>query len=131
MIVAVCDSSPHGVARFLGWSVEALALAPRASFLVAVNRAPGARFRRGELHDEITTSLASVPGVLRDVRVESTQVPGRDLRNCYSDSGTKGRGNRSRFQVLFRGLQGNPQLAPPALFPFHARSTALLVVRPR
>jgi Mrp family chromosome partitioning ATPase len=57
VIVAVCDSSPHGVGRFLGWSVEALALAPNASVLVVVNHAPGARFRRGELLEEITTSL--------------------------------------------------------------------------
>ena len=28
VLVAVCDPSPHGVARLLGWAVEALALAP-------------------------------------------------------------------------------------------------------
>jgi len=60
VIVAVCDPSPHGVARFLAWAVEAIALAPGASFVVAVNRAPGSRFRRGELYDEISSSLPAV-----------------------------------------------------------------------
>jgi MinD-like ATPase involved in chromosome partitioning or flagellar assembly len=60
VVVAVCDPSPHGVARLLGWAVEALALAPDASLLVVVNRAPDARFRRGELYDEITSSLPLV-----------------------------------------------------------------------
>jgi len=60
VLVAVCDASPHGVARLLGWCVEALSLAPNASLLVAVNRAPDARFRRGELYEEIVTSLPPV-----------------------------------------------------------------------
>jgi MinD superfamily P-loop ATPase len=60
VVVAVCDPSPHGIGRLLGWSVAALALAPRASVLVVVNRAPRARFRRGELYAEITTSLPVV-----------------------------------------------------------------------
>jgi MinD superfamily P-loop ATPase len=57
VVVAVCDSSPHGLGRFLAWSVEAMALAPTTSVIVVVNRAPRARFRRGELYDEITSSL--------------------------------------------------------------------------
>jgi CO dehydrogenase nickel-insertion accessory protein CooC1 len=60
VVVAVCDPSPHGIGRLLGWSVAALALQPRASVLVVVNRAPRARFRRGELYAEITTSLPVV-----------------------------------------------------------------------
>jgi MinD superfamily P-loop ATPase len=60
VVVAVCDPSPHGIGRLLAWSVAALALAPRASVLVVVNRAPRARFRRGELYAEITTSLPVV-----------------------------------------------------------------------
>jgi len=60
VLVAVCDASPHGVARLLGWCVEALSVAPNASLLVAVNRAPDARFRRGELYEEIVTSLPPV-----------------------------------------------------------------------
>lgn len=60
LLVAVCDPSPHGVARLLCWSVEALALAPNAAVLVVVNRAPDARFRRGELYEEITANLPLV-----------------------------------------------------------------------
>ena len=58
VVVAVCDASPHGVARLLAWAVEVRALAGDAPVVVVVNRAPAARFRRGELYDEITDSLA-------------------------------------------------------------------------
>jgi hypothetical protein len=66
----VSDSSPLGVARLLGWAVEALALAPEIPLLIAVNRAPDARFRRAELYEEITSSLPTgdvvfVPGDAR------------------------------------------------------------------
>jgi Mrp family chromosome partitioning ATPase len=57
VLVAVCDASPHGIGRLLGWAVEALTLAPGAALFVAVNRAPDARFRRGELYEEISKSL--------------------------------------------------------------------------
>jgi MinD-like ATPase involved in chromosome partitioning or flagellar assembly len=57
VLVAVCEPSPHGIGRLLGWAVEALTLAPDAALLVAVNRAPDSRFRRGELYEEISTSL--------------------------------------------------------------------------
>jgi MinD-like ATPase involved in chromosome partitioning or flagellar assembly len=60
VLVAVCDPSPHGVARLLGWAVDAFGLAPTASVLVVVNRAPDGRFRRGELYEEITASLPLV-----------------------------------------------------------------------
>lgn len=60
VLVAVCDASPHGLGRFLAWAVEAHVLAPAAAVVVAVNRAPGAQFRRGELYEEITTSLPAV-----------------------------------------------------------------------
>ncbi len=60
ILVAVCDASPHGLGRFLTWAVEAHVLAPTTAFVVAVNRAPGAQFRRGELYEEITTSLPTV-----------------------------------------------------------------------
>jgi len=55
-IVAVCDASPHGVARLLTWIVEARALAPMTPMIVVANRAPAERFRRGEVFDEITHS---------------------------------------------------------------------------
>jgi MinD superfamily P-loop ATPase len=57
LIVAVCDPSPLGVRRLLEWSVEALALAPETPLLVVANRAPSARFRRGEIYEEVSNSL--------------------------------------------------------------------------
>jgi hypothetical protein len=70
-LVAVCDASPHGVGRLLGWAVEAFALAPGVPLLVAVNRAPPARFRRAELYEEITTSSPTLGVVFvpNDARV--------------------------------------------------------------
>jgi MinD-like ATPase involved in chromosome partitioning or flagellar assembly len=70
-LVAVCDASPQGVGRLLGWAVEAFALAPGVPLLVAVNRAPAARFRRAELYEEITTSVPTfgVVFVPNDARV--------------------------------------------------------------
>jgi MinD-like ATPase involved in chromosome partitioning or flagellar assembly len=71
VIVAVCDPSPHGIARLLTWSVEAITLAPNAALLVVVNRAPRERFRRGELYEEITSNLPLVDVVFApaDARV--------------------------------------------------------------
>jgi hypothetical protein len=40
--------------------VDARALAPDTPLVVVANRAPGARFRRGELFDEITDTLGAV-----------------------------------------------------------------------
>lgn len=57
VLVGVCDPSPHGIGRLLGWCVEALALAPDVALLVVVNRAPEARFRRAEIYEEISASL--------------------------------------------------------------------------
>ncbi len=59
VLVAVCDASPHGITRLLAWVVEARALAIETPMVVVVNRAPGARFRRGEIYEEITTSLGA------------------------------------------------------------------------
>jgi MinD-like ATPase involved in chromosome partitioning or flagellar assembly len=59
VLVAVCDASPHGITRLLTWVVEARALAVDTPMVVVVNRAPGARFRRGELYEEITASLGT------------------------------------------------------------------------
>jgi MinD-like ATPase involved in chromosome partitioning or flagellar assembly len=60
VVVAVCDPAPHALARFLAWVVEAHALAPSAHFVVVTNRAPRARFRRGEVYEEITASVPVV-----------------------------------------------------------------------
>ena len=70
-IVAVCDASPHGVARLLTWIVEARTLAPVTPMIVIANRAPAERFRRGELFEEITTSapVLDVVFVPHDSRV--------------------------------------------------------------
>ena len=59
-MVAVCDAGPVGIGRLLSWTVEARALAPGAPFVVCVNRAPRAAFRRGELYEEIVSSLDAV-----------------------------------------------------------------------
>lgn len=60
VLVAVCDGSPQGIARLLGWVVDARGLAVETPMAVVVNRAPVARFRRGELYDEITGSLGAL-----------------------------------------------------------------------
>jgi septum formation inhibitor-activating ATPase MinD len=57
VIVSVCDASPTGIGRLLAWIVDARTLAPSASLHVVVNRAPGARFRRGEIFEELMTTV--------------------------------------------------------------------------
>jgi MinD-like ATPase involved in chromosome partitioning or flagellar assembly len=57
-LVAVADAAPHGIARLLAWVVDARALAPETPLVVVANRAPNDRFRRGELYDELTSTLA-------------------------------------------------------------------------
>ena len=58
VLVAVCDSAPHGITRLLNWVVDARVLGADAVLFVVVNRAPGGSFRRGELYEEITSNLA-------------------------------------------------------------------------
>jgi len=58
VVVAVCDASPVGVARLLSWVADARVLDADVEIVVAVNRAPQARFRRGELFEEISRTLA-------------------------------------------------------------------------
>jgi hypothetical protein len=60
VLVAVCDASPHGITRLLAWVVDARRLAVETPMIVVVNRAPSARFRRGELYEEITGSLGGL-----------------------------------------------------------------------
>ena len=60
-IVAVCPATPVGIARFLTWVIEARRLAPFVPMIVAVNRAPSSRFRRGEIYEELTRSLPPAP----------------------------------------------------------------------
>jgi MinD-like ATPase involved in chromosome partitioning or flagellar assembly len=87
VLVAVCEPSPHGIGRLLGWAVEAVSLAPDAALFVAVNRAPDSRFRRGELYEEISKSLplCDVRFVAADRRVTDAAWAGRAVgRGAFS-----------------------------------------------
>ncbi|GIU87479.1 MAG: hypothetical protein KatS3mg009_1994 [Acidimicrobiia bacterium] len=77
-LVGVCAATPVGVTRLLSWAVDAVALAPAGPLVVAVNRAPRERFRRGELFEEITRSLpaAEVVFVPDDPRVAAAAWDG-------------------------------------------------------
>jgi MinD-like ATPase involved in chromosome partitioning or flagellar assembly len=81
VLVAVCDASPVGIARLLAWIVEARALAPSTAIVVAVNRAPSAAFRRGELYEEIASSIdvAEVAFVGTDSHVVDAAWDGRPV----------------------------------------------------
>jgi MinD-like ATPase involved in chromosome partitioning or flagellar assembly len=80
-LVAVCDASPVGIARLLAWIVEARGLAPSTPVMVAVNRAPSAAFRRGELYDEIRSSIdvVEVAFIGLDPRVADAAWDGRSV----------------------------------------------------
>ncbi len=110
VLVAVCDPSPHGVARLLAWSVEALALAPDAALLVVVNRAPDARFRRGELFEELSRSLpfCDVRFVPTDRRVADGAWAGTPV--------AKGPFTRAVAEIAVQ-VMGQPRLASDALSP--------------
>jgi MinD-like ATPase involved in chromosome partitioning or flagellar assembly len=71
VIVVVADAAPHGIARALAWIVDARALAPGAPMVAVVNRAPAARYRRGELYEELMRSAPLVDTVFTpyDARV--------------------------------------------------------------
>ena len=55
-LVAVADASPHGLTRIAAWVAHARDLTA-APVVAVVNRAPSARFRRGELYAEIARAL--------------------------------------------------------------------------
>jgi MinD-like ATPase involved in chromosome partitioning or flagellar assembly len=57
VLVAVCDSSPVGISRLLTWTVDLRRIAPSTPIVVVANRAPATAFRRGELYDEISSSM--------------------------------------------------------------------------
>jgi MinD superfamily P-loop ATPase len=71
VVVCVCDASPIGIGRVLAWIVDARDVAPSRPFFAIVNRAPSTRFRRGELFEELTTTvpLHDVVFVPADARV--------------------------------------------------------------
>jgi MinD-like ATPase involved in chromosome partitioning or flagellar assembly len=72
-VVGVCDASPVGIARFLRWYVDAEQFAAGVPTVVAVNRVPRSRFRRGELVEELQQNLPTVDVVLvpHDARVSA------------------------------------------------------------
>jgi MinD-like ATPase involved in chromosome partitioning or flagellar assembly len=82
VLVAVCDASPVGIARLLAWAVDARALASSTPLVVIANRAPSASFRRGELYDEIRSSIdvIEVGFVGVDPRVVDAAWEGRPVR---------------------------------------------------
>jgi MinD-like ATPase involved in chromosome partitioning or flagellar assembly len=59
-LVALCDASPVGLTRLLGWLADARSLAPATPVVVVCNRAPRDAFRRGELFDEIGRCTVAV-----------------------------------------------------------------------
>jgi MinD superfamily P-loop ATPase len=71
IVVCVCDASPTGIGRLLSWIVDARTIAASTPFFAVVNRAPTARFRRGELFEELTATvpLHDVAFVPTDARV--------------------------------------------------------------
>jgi MinD-like ATPase involved in chromosome partitioning or flagellar assembly len=81
VFVAVCDASPVGVSRLLAWAVDARSLAPSSPIIVTVNRAPASSFRRGELYDEITSSLPAIEVVFvaHDSKVTDAAWAGRPI----------------------------------------------------
>ena len=83
MIVGVCPATPVGITRFLSWIVEARRLAPFVPVVVAVNRAPSSRFRRGELYEELTRSLPPclIEFIADDRRVTDAAWDGRLVAN--------------------------------------------------
>ena len=79
VIVGVCPATPVGITRFLSWIVEARRLAPFVPVVVAVNRAPSSRFRRGEIYEELTRSLPPflIEFIADDRRVTDAAWDGR------------------------------------------------------
>ena len=97
----MCDASPVGVSRLLSWVVDARSLAPSTPIVVAVNRAPAAAFRRGELYDEITSSLPAIEAVFvaHDSKVADAAWAGRLVA-------------RGRFTRAVRSLAGIVRALP-------------------
>jgi MinD-like ATPase involved in chromosome partitioning or flagellar assembly len=81
-VVVVCDASPQGVTRVLGWAAECREIAPATPLVVVANRAPAARFARGELLDEIAHSFPVVDVVCApyDTRVTTAAWNGTVTR---------------------------------------------------
>ena len=97
VVVAVCDASPHGVHGCSPGPSRPRALAPATCrWWSSSNRAPRAAFRRGELYDEITDSLAvhDVVFVPHDRRVADAAWDGTVWRGLVH-AGDRSRSLRS------------------------------------
>lgn len=77
-IIGVGAPTPVGVARLLAWAAEVRVLAPATPISLVVNRAPRARFNRGELAVEIrrTVGVSVLAFVPADRRVEQAAWDG-------------------------------------------------------
>jgi MinD-like ATPase involved in chromosome partitioning or flagellar assembly len=71
-VVAVADPSPVGVVRALEWLATVRREVPSTPIHLAVNRAPGARYRREEIRCEVVRTLCpqSIDWLPLDNRVE-------------------------------------------------------------
>ncbi len=81
VIVGVCDATPTGIVRFLQWSADVRLLGAMAPLVALVNRGSGARFRRGELYEELAATVPLVETVFapNDERVRAAAWDGRPV----------------------------------------------------
>jgi MinD-like ATPase involved in chromosome partitioning or flagellar assembly len=77
-IVGVAGASPVGVVRALEWAALVRRRVPATPIHLAVNRAPGARYRREEIRAEIVRTLRpeSITWLPTDARVEAAAWDG-------------------------------------------------------
>jgi hypothetical protein len=77
-IVPVVGASPVGVVRALEWLAPVHRRVPGIPLHLAVNRAPGARYRREEIHGEIARTLVprSITWLPEDRRVDAAAWDG-------------------------------------------------------
>jgi Mrp family chromosome partitioning ATPase len=77
-IVGVAGASPVGVVRALEWAALVRRRVPATPVHLAVNRAPGARYRREEIRAEIVRTLRpeSITWLPTDARVEAAAWDG-------------------------------------------------------
>lgn len=71
-IVGVGAPTPVGVARLLAWTADVRGITPLTPTHLVISRAPGGRFKRGELSEEVrrTAGVSGVAFVPVDRRVE-------------------------------------------------------------
>ncbi len=84
VVVGVCAATPVGVVQFLSWAVQVRSLAPDASLVVAVNRAPLARvpaWRALRRAHTFTAARSDVAFLAEDRRVTDAMWDGRLVRS--------------------------------------------------